>query len=243
MNNPINDLTWRADAEAHARSVAPLECCGLVLRLLAGERYVPCRNHATTPGRFELDTHDWADAEDSGEIVAVVHSHVDESAEPSAWDIQGCNASGLPWHIIGLPDGVWVVTEPTTERVPLVGRSYAFGAYDCYSLIRDYYAWELGIELPDFPRGDKAANQGAGMYVQGFASAGFREIAPSDARANDVVLVQIGRAGPANHGGVLLDGGLILHHALNRLSAREVFGGYWRKHAVLWLRHRSLDHA
>jgi len=62
--------------QAHAVAEYPRECCGLVVATAAGEQYLPCRNTAETPSEhFRLPAEDYADAEDQGELLAVVHSH------------------------------------------------------------------------------------------------------------------------------------------------------------------------
>ena len=67
---------------AHAEAEAPNEACGLLLvRDGVAERYVPGRNAAASPYRFELEVDDpevWF-AEDDGYELAVFHSHLAEN--------------------------------------------------------------------------------------------------------------------------------------------------------------------
>lgn len=61
----------RKAIEAHALAEYPRECCGLVIVRKGRERYIPCRNMATTPAdHFVLDPRDYAAASDEGEITA-----------------------------------------------------------------------------------------------------------------------------------------------------------------------------
>jgi [CysO sulfur-carrier protein]-S-L-cysteine hydrolase len=86
----IPDAVRRALA-AHAEAEAPNEACGLVLlRDGTAERYVPCRNAAASPYRFELELDDpelWF-AEDDGYELAVFHSHLSAPARPSRTDVE-----------------------------------------------------------------------------------------------------------------------------------------------------------
>ena len=82
------DAVRRALA-AHAEAEAPNEACGLVLlRDGVAERYVPGRNAAASPYRFELELDDpelWF-AEDDGYELAVFHSHPETEPRPSRTD-------------------------------------------------------------------------------------------------------------------------------------------------------------
>lgn len=86
----------------HALTQYPREACGLVVICKGRERYVPCRNLAEGNDQFRLDPADYAAAEESGEITAVVHSHPDVSAQPSDADGVSCEASSLPWIILSV---------------------------------------------------------------------------------------------------------------------------------------------
>ena len=76
---------------AHAEAEAPNEACGLLLlRAGVAERYVPGRNAAASPYRFELELDDpevWF-AEDDGYELAVFHSHLSAPARPSRTDVE-----------------------------------------------------------------------------------------------------------------------------------------------------------
>lgn len=236
----------RTAMHEHAAREMPRECCGVVIEARdvaeAGAlRYVPCRNvHAGAAGedRFRLEPGDYAAAEDAGTVIAVVHSHPNAGANPSMADRVGCERSGLPWLVVGWPSGVVCAVAPQGWQAPYEGREFAHGALDCYSLIQDWYRIELGTELPDFAREDGWWEKGQDLYMAGFAAAGFAQVA-GEPRRHDVILMQV-RSDVANHGAVYVGEGVILHHLYGRLSGRDVYGGYWLKHTLALLRHRSL---
>ena len=92
----------------HAEAEAPNECCGLVL--LKGETaedYVPCRNAAASPYRFELDAppEAWF-LEDEGYELAVFHSHLSSPPRPSRTDVENIGLwEGKPYLILSVRSG------------------------------------------------------------------------------------------------------------------------------------------
>jgi len=224
----------RDAALEHARREAPREACGLVIVARGRERYIACRNEAHGTEHFVLNPDDYAAAEDAGDVVAVFHSHPKTNAQPSQPDRVGCEASGLPWFIVNPATGQWAECRPEGYRAPLVGRQFCHGVTDCYSLIRDWYALERGVTLPDFDRRQDWWHGAQELYLENFAAAGFERT--EQPQAGDVVLMRVSSQ-RANHGGILLDGGIILHHLQGRLSSREVYGGYWRKITACFLRY------
>lgn len=228
----------RTAAIAHAHAEYPREACGLLVVVRGRERYWPCRNIAAGTEHFALHPEDYAAAEDAGDVVAVFHSHPNAGPQPSQADRVACEATGLPWWIVGVPVIRWAHLQPEGYRLPLVGREFVHGVVDCYSLIRDYYLDELGIELPDFERRDEWWNKGENIYAQNFEKAGFTRV-KSDPQRHDVILMQV-QANVPNHGAVYLGDGIILHHLHGRLSCREVYGGYFLKHTWALLRHNLM---
>lgn len=244
----MNQKTMNA-IRAHAESCYPRECCGLVIAVRRKERYVPCENTAVGEEHFAISAEAYANAEESGNVIAVVHSHPNMPAQPSEADLVSCEESGLPWHIIrvDLIDGKPVAgevntIEPSGYQAPLVGRQFFHGVLDCYALIRDWYQIERGITLPDFNRSDEWWNDGqSDLYTQGFPLAGF-EIRPHDQepQPGDVILMQIrSKNGVPNHAAIYLGDGLILHHLHGRLSSRDVYGGYWQEVTRSVLKYRG----
>lgn len=237
---------------AHAVTEYPREACGLLVAEDGRRVYVPCRNIAETPGEhFILAPADYADAEDRGEVVALLHSHPNLPPRASHADRVGCEATGLPWGIVSVGvDGIggseWIT--PDGYQAPLIGREFAFGVLDCYALVRDWYARERGITLPDVERRDRFWERGENLLLDNFAAAGFAPIR-GGLQPGDVFIMQIGRdsrGGPArlpNHCGVYLGDDVFLHHLHNRLSGRDVFGGMWAERTVMTVRYAGAKEA
>lgn len=96
----------RSQLVAHSEAEAPNEACGLVLlRDGVAERYVPGRNAAASPYRFELEFDDpevWF-AEDEGYELAVFHSHVSAPARPSRTDVENIGLwAGKPYLVYSI---------------------------------------------------------------------------------------------------------------------------------------------
>jgi proteasome lid subunit RPN8/RPN11 len=98
----------RRALEEHARAEAPNEACGLILlRDGVAERYVPGRNLAASPYRFELEVgpETWF-LEDEGYELAVFHSHLSAPARPSKTDVENIGLwEGRPYVILTLRTG------------------------------------------------------------------------------------------------------------------------------------------
>jgi proteasome lid subunit RPN8/RPN11 len=238
--NPFNELL--PDIRAHAQACAPAEACGLIVIERGRARFIACVNAAPSPREhFVISPADYAGAEERGAVAAVVHSHPYGHAQPSLADRAACEASGLPWLIVAWPneDAQWI--EPSGFVAPLTGRPFVHGLFDCYALVRDWFAQERAIALPQFERDYEWWLNGGNLLVDNFRQAGFVEITAGEVKDGDCFLMQMPASPAINHCGVFLEGGAqILHQVSGRLSSRDVYGGLWRKLTTHLLRYQGV---
>ena len=216
--------------EQHAAECYPKECCGLMV----GGKYIPCRNTATEPDMIEIHPEDWAAAEDRGEIQAICHSHPDGSEQPSELDVKMMKLTRVPWWILSWPAGRLKKISPIDH---LLGREFIYGKQDCFSLAREYYKQVWDLDIPDFDHCEFGWwKHGKDIFTDGFHLTGFYDIPMADLRVGDGILMQIDSPVP-NHAAMLVEDGIILHHLAKRLSTRDIYGEYFRKVSVRFLRH------
>ena len=117
----------RAELERHAREEQPNEACGLVaFRDGRAERYLPARNGAASPYRFELEIapESWF-LEDDGYELAVFHSHISSPPRPSRTDVENIGLwEGRPYLILSLGTGelaAWRIEAGGVSPVELRG--------------------------------------------------------------------------------------------------------------------------
>jgi proteasome lid subunit RPN8/RPN11 len=243
-----------AAVRKHAAAEYPRECCGLVIQIGRAHRYIACENTATDQAEeFRIAPEAYAEAEDLGEVIAVVHSHPDATSRPSAADEAMCSASGLPWYILSWPEGDLRLVEPAA-LVPLLGRAFVHGVQDCWQGCADWYARAWGLAFPRYERQDGwwERDDGPDLYRQHFEAAGFYPV--DRPQHGDMIVMRIGRAAQDNHAGIYLgsdpslpgedaqvfgQGPFLLHHLYGRPSEIIVFGGPWLERTRLILRHRD----
>lgn len=254
------------DAKAHARAQFPKESCGVIAGGVYYE-LKNVADHPSTHEEdnehcdcqlcsFRIDPAAYAPfaAGSAGELQFIVHSHPNGPFYPSRADMESQAQTNVPWAILALDEervGNPIMWGDDLPIAPLVGREFMHGVHDCYSLIRDAYRlgkdelakqnvldWPFEpLKLMDMPRQDSWWDGDADLYMENFVKAGFRQITVDEARPGDVFLMKI-RSSKFNHGGLLINDGLVLHHLPSRLSRREP-AGLWGRQAGVWLRHQG----
>jgi len=234
LSKPIKDA-----ALAHAKEEFPKESVGIVHVVKGRSRYFPCKNIADHPEEhFVLDSSEYIAAEEKGEITAIIHSHPKENQSPSLADQVACEKSKVPWFVVNPQTELWGECEPVGMELPYVGRTFSHGLIDCFSLCRDWYKKEKGLDLTDYERRDDWWHKGENLYLDNFKKEGFHEIGQDELRHGDAILMCIESPVP-NHAAIFLGDQLILHHVQGRLSSRDVYGGYYYKVTAACLRHED----
>ena len=223
-------MTWKQDALVHAKDQDPKESCGLLIDVKGKEKYFPCKNLSTYSQQcFIIDPEDYAKAEDSGKILAVIHSHPVTSPVASQADMISCEESGVIWHIVNPKTEQWGFYKPSGYKPPLIGRHWVWGITDCWSLVRDWYKENLGITLRDWNRPTTPEEFIENPVFEKCAwRTGFRQLRPEEKLENgDLLFMSIMGKG-LNHVAIFLNGE-VLHHLADRLSCQEPYSEWLLK--------------
>lgn len=250
------------DIKIKIRSLAeryhPLEMCGIICTNANGDaEYIDVPNtHPHPQDQFKIDVREVDKVQSSGKAIqAIVHSHPYGSSDPSDYDKVQMQLHNRPYVIVGM-DGDIAVHHP--ERAPLVGRAYVHGTQDCYGIVRDYYARELGIFIKDKERDDLwwEREDAESLYLENFKEFGFIEVPKEELRRHDVLLCRWGNTRHVNHALIYLanEGALIseetdpcvgsrlcLHHPYNGLSGRFILGDVRLATCDIVVRHKDMQ--
>ena len=84
-------MTWKNAAMTHAKEQDPKESCGLLIEIKGKEKYFPCKNLSNWSYQcFIIDPDDFVKAEETGNILAVIHSHPVTPPIASQADMVSC---------------------------------------------------------------------------------------------------------------------------------------------------------
>jgi proteasome lid subunit RPN8/RPN11 len=223
----------------HADSARTYEVCGLVVSDGRRYRIIRARNLARLPKKhFDLDPEAWLEVKPGEMVVGTYHSHPLGDPTPSPADIAACELSELPMHIICPGSGAYRTIQPTGQRLPYEHRPYVHGVLDCYAVVRDWYNWEWGLNLPNFHREYSWWTKGQDLYVEHFEACGFVDVGEVDLKHGDAFLIQSMSPVP-NHAAIWLEGGKILHHREGAASGYEFWTHSWARRATHHLRHKT----
>ena len=231
-------MTWKQDALFHAKEQDPKESCGLLIDVKGREKYYPCKNLSSYSQQcFIIDPEDYAKAEDSGKVLAVIHSHPVTPPVASQADMISCEESGLIWHIVNPKTEQWGFYKPSGYKPPLIGRHWVWGITDCWSLVRDWYKEKLGITLRDWDRPTTPEEFiEKPMFEKCAWRTGFRQLRPDEKLENGDLLFMSIMATGLNHVAIFLDGD-VLHHLADRISCKEPYNQWLLKCTGMRLRY------
>ena len=235
-------MNWKEKALIHAKEQDPKESVGVLLNKKGKKFYYPCKNIASDQtDTFILDPDDYIKASQTGEIIAIIHSHPVTPPIATQADKVSCENSNLPWHIVNPKTEKWGYVEPSGYKAPILGREYVWGVSDCWSLVVDWYKQEKNIELKDWERPKTPEDfQKDPMFERCAWRTGFRELRPDERTENGDLLFMSILGNGLNHVAIFLNGD-VLHHLSDRLSCIEPYSEWLLKCTGKRLRYASQD--
>lgn len=201
-----------------------VEGCGFVLK---NGQIVICANVAADPTtEFEISAEDFALYE--SEMVAIWHSHPDGNRFSPA-DIRACKASNLPWILYDCKSGIFRYADPT-GNAPYLGRDFVYGLNDCFGLVTDWLRREMNFDFPDVDRYEDEPVPSE-KVLREFPSLMEKSglVRVKDIQEGDILFIQT-RSPLPNHAAIMVDleRNHILHHLIDKESAIDFYGSYWR---------------
>ena len=201
-----------------AKKEYPLEMCGVLIKNNGIIEFKQCENISNNPTElFEIDSLVFIE----NDVAAIVHSHTNGKNYLSKCDVNNQRVTDLDW--------ILVCGEQVTKYrpiAPLLGRQFEFNKQDCYNLFRDCYMLAGSDHLPEFEYPENWYEIGMNLYADRLPEYGFEKVETPE--IGDVILFEIGSDIP-NHAGIYLGQQMFIHHLTDRLSRRDIYGGYWIK--------------
>lgn len=224
------------------------ECCGYVYKsgMVKTESNKAEENDLDPQTNFILApdrSPDW------DKVLAVYHSHTNGNNNFTPADARACKALDIPFVLYNVIGNNFKYLDPTGGAAYL-GREFCYGVYDCYSLVKDYYANEFGIILDDFERFEVMKDgildwnlEGWDKFIANYPSQNFIEVDRyGELKLGDILLMQIGGAPSANHIALVTDPveSTFIHQLYNQLSCQAQYADPWDTYTIKILRHQKL---
>ena len=213
------------------------ESCGFIYLGLNGAELFPCKNVALDPHTdFAISPSDYIGAKMRGQLFGVYHSHP-VSAGFSPKDIAYAQQVALPQYLYSIPDKVWSEYIPPTYNPPLEGRPFAWGFWDCYSIVRDYYRMNFKVYLNDYDRDESfhtlPNHDILDLYTK---EGGYKAVGITQIKTHDILVFNVANVLP-QHFAVFIGNSRIIHHTYKGVSRKDLFTGSWHNRLKAVLRH------
>ena len=189
------------------------------------------------------------------ELAAIYHSHHSDTQDGylSFTDIAQSRFHQIPYLLYHTTFKTWDYFDPNYYHpAPLLengnpkkldyykGWNFVYGRSDCSMLLRSYFHYMKGIDIPDYPRpadGEWYKNpihQTAYQDLMEDPINGFRRVNTSTPKKHDVILVRWFGSRYASHAGIMVEDDKVLHIIENRQSEVVPLGGEWtrRLHSI-----------
>lgn len=230
-------IPYELEIIAHAEAEHPRECCGLLFKgAEKGATIVKrCKNLAVPSEHdFEIDPGEIYGPKVTEPPLAIYHSHTFDSSQISEADKRSCEICKIPFLVYSTSDKLFSRYDPTGYAVPLVGREFVLGIFDCCTLVIDYYKQKGILEMPYFMHDLSSMTVGHANFRNYLGLLGFFEVEDRDNLfTHDIITMAQSGYGYANHAGVYVGNNEMLHQMLSRSSAITPYRGtFWEKTTV-----------
>ena len=221
----------------HIKKNYPNESCGLILK--DDDMVIFLENISDNPAKsFKINPSELFPY--LGQIKFIWHSHCVDSRRPTIYDartpslmdMEQQKLSGVPWLIYAC-DGS-VVTDaiqiPRTPNNDYLNREFVWFVNDCYTLVQDYYHYELGIDLKEYVLHDyRDVRKSHAVFNDYINDYGFVELKNLDDLQNGDLFIVDNSGFTENHLVIYHDGKLLHQGMISCVEPFETYAGKFKK--------------
>lgn len=218
----------------HAEDAYPNECVGVVT---PSYQLIRLKNIADDPHNHFVISDREAACFVQGSLF-MYHSHPNRPAALTVADHQCAERMRLPLMALSWPHGSMRSTGPIGVDVPLEGRPFIYGVFDCLSLVTAFYHKYMGIALPEGtrPKFGWWNTTDLDPFTWAAEVAGFKEV--DTLKYGDIIMLSVNGSKVPNHIEVYVGNNKVMSHRLFTLSRIEQ---YDNKHRDATLRVMRYD--
>ena len=206
------------------------EVCGFVILNDFGEVEIyNCKNvHTDKAKAFEVEIETFLKISKKN-ILAIYHSHVNHSANPSEYDLRQSEELCIPFVVYSVRyDNFYIHIPQSAPIKEFTQRQYVDGLQNCFVLTVDFYRKNCDFKFDNFNFYLERKRPTWEFTFETLLSAknlfrnnGFKKIKKREITANDLIIFQAERN--EIHFGVYLGNDQFLHHPFYGFSQKSFF--------------------
>jgi proteasome lid subunit RPN8/RPN11 len=227
----------------YAESSLDREICGFVVFSEGEVEFRKCKNVSPDDFQFKIRNRDFLKAKVESKILYVVHSHITSDSQPSELDKQKSDASGYKFLIYSTVSKDFSYYDPKNIISNYIGKIFNIGYNDCFSLVREYFFNEFGINIKDYSRNKFWKSNSPNLIVENYQKEGFVRIDLKELRKHDIIVIKDPKTDVSCHLMIYLGNNEILHHPNNTRSCIQTYSDEYKKLSTFFLRHEQFGNS
>lgn len=235
----------KSQIKTHSLELPNEEVCGFILD---DNTVIKARNTSFNKSKnFSIHPEDYINAENSGNIVGIYHSHPSKNNNFSDFDKINAENHNKIYIMYCLKTDTFHEFYPGNYKNKYIGIKFDYKTNNCFTIIKNFYKQELNIEIDvnsEFVNIDeKWYEKNPELYRDIWKlNPNFLEVMnKNNIQKYDIILfnyVDISR--PGHHFAIYLDDNTFLHLPRKSFSKIEVFDKHYQDKVTNIFRHKKL---